>query len=145
MLLTFPWDHQGMIEKLGVEVLNVFLFDGWKNIVRPLVFNGVNPYFFSPLSNQEMIKLVVWGPVVWIPMGSPQMKWIGILWGFPNTNPKPPEKITHRATNDRSDRNGFMPTQRCVTGLPVYSNDKEMGGLQLISPIFGVISLLSDC
>ena len=41
-----------MIEKLGVEVLNVCLFDGWKNIVLPLVFNGVNPYFFSPLSNQ---------------------------------------------------------------------------------------------
>ena len=41
-------------------------------------------------SSQLMVNLVVWGPVVWIPIGSPKPKGIVFLRGYPDSNLKPP-------------------------------------------------------
>ena len=39
--------------------------------------------------NYDNSTLVVWGPVVWIPKGSLQMKGF-FMKGVPDSNPKPP-------------------------------------------------------
>ena len=85
------------------------------------------------LPNQVMIKLVVWGPVVWIPIGSPKMKWIGIPRGFPRYESQTTRKNHSQSPKWQVRQEWFHAnTEVCHRSTSLLKR----------YPIIGVISLL---
>ena len=66
-------------------------FTFWFNRVSYPPFGTVTGWGQVPIfSYQLMVNCWFWGPVVWIPIGSPNMKGIGKLPGWNPGIPKPP-------------------------------------------------------